>query len=144
MVLLAMRPDKETATDFQDYTLVAIVSICAHLEGLAPDPGRLLALMANTFGGLHPADPGLSLDAVCPTSCKIFNPPRTIGQIAKSLHIRDTRKKQGSGRCWLEDGTGEKVQSMEAVPHLHGRLFLSKIHCLTMKTLLKSEDKGLL
>lgn len=48
-ILLMTRTDGEPASDFQEYTLVALVAVAAHLEGCAAEQVQLPALAAR-FG----------------------------------------------------------------------------------------------
>eukprot|EP00884_Botryococcus_braunii_P016742 jgi/Botrbrau1/3751/Bobra.0363s0028.1 len=59
MLLLAMRPDNEETSDFQDYTLVAIVCMSAHLQGLLPESevAQTLHFMTNKFCASFPSEP---------------------------------------------------------------------------------------
>ena len=49
-ILLMMRPPAEAPSDFQDYTLVAIVAVAAHLSQLALGERYGLPALAQRYG----------------------------------------------------------------------------------------------
>ena len=62
-----MRPDTEVPSDFQDYTLVALIGVAVHLSGASPsEPAVLPTLVSVLSTPLSPA-PATS---GCPRLCR--------------------------------------------------------------------------
>lgn len=47
-ILLMMRPDTEVPSDFQDYTLVALVGVAVHLSGASPSEPAVLPTLVSS------------------------------------------------------------------------------------------------
>ena len=46
---MMLRPEGEAPSDFQDYTLVAVIAVAAHLTRTPAGPHSSLAALAHTF-----------------------------------------------------------------------------------------------
>jgi hypothetical protein len=46
-ILLMMRPDTEVPSDFQDYTLVALIGVAVHLSGASPSEPAVLPTLVS-------------------------------------------------------------------------------------------------
>ena len=44
-----MRPDTEVPSDFQDYTLVALIGVAVHLSGASPSEPAVLPTLVSMF-----------------------------------------------------------------------------------------------
>jgi hypothetical protein len=62
-----MRPDTEVPSDFQDYTLVALIGVAVHLSGASPSEPAVLPTLVSVLLTPSPAP----ATAGCPLQCSL-------------------------------------------------------------------------